>query len=112
MFIDTETKKENADRCRENLLDEAAKLLLKAADLIEDRGLPSCGLDHLGRGCVIVTLGELNGRLPCAVVDDAIQRLHKAGVECIPQWSDQAGAEGRAAEVVAKLRSVALGGER
>jgi hypothetical protein len=103
--------KEERDGCgfRESLhegLDEVSKLMLKTADLIERRGLPGCAIED-GKGCVIVSFAEVGGDFGQSEQMNA--RMHKH-VGRLTDWSDKAGREGRAHEVVAKLRAVALGG--
>jgi hypothetical protein len=95
-------------------LDEASKLLLRTADLIEDRGLACTAFDDEGRGCVIVTMCSLPGA-PMKLVEEALDRVRRyirtqarSGCYGIPSWSDKAAREGRAAEVISALRAVAF----
>lgn len=82
-------------------------VLLKTASIIEERGLPASAADGQGRYCVLFTMTELEGL--SFSVHEAVRQLCESGIESIPEWSDKAGREGRGAEVVAKLRAVALG---
>jgi hypothetical protein len=87
-------------------LDVASKLLLNAADYIEELGL-SCsgeGIDEDGSVCTLVAIGS------CATdiqdIDLALERLrpHVPSGEIV-RWSDNSPKH----EVLAKLRAVALG---
>jgi hypothetical protein len=107
MFVKIEERDGCGYRERVQPLDEASKLMLKTADLIEKRGLPDCAIDKQGRGCVIVTMGEVGGGHEHS--QEAIDRLNRSGIKDVAYWSDSAGGAGRFMEVVAKLRAVALG---
>ena len=110
MFVEKTERpqgEEQPSRERVQPLDDVSKLLLKAADVIERRGLPDCAFNHKGQSCVIVTCGEIAQDF--GLTERATERLQKH-VGYVPDWSDKAGREGRGAEVVAKLRAVALGG--
>lgn len=93
-------------------LDDASKLLLKAAALIESKGLCKGQYTERDRYCVFGALDASAGFFPgdgvfasCSALDEAILRFGDA-VGSIAGWNDDHTKE----EVVAKLRSVALGG--
>ncbi len=93
-------------------LDAASNLLLKAAALIEAEGLSIDGMcDDLGRRCVIGALTALDGKCSLAW-QEACNRMNEAVTghknDCMGPWSDSMAQQGRAAEVVAKVRAVAL----
>lgn len=96
-------------------LDKASRLLLHAASRIEERG--HCqngnGLDEQGRMCVMVALGGSPQR-DWSVIKEAELRLENAlpahvpgsrSLRKIARWSDGTPT----ADVIAKLRAVALG---
>lgn len=100
-------------------LDAASRLLLKAADCIEERGLAkNCQQDAKGRLCAYGALMLANGGTPegfndgrdRAAIREASERLTKAvGCKYGPaSWNN--APERTKAEVVAKMRAVALGG--
>lgn len=97
-------------------LDEASQILLKAADFIERNGL-SCGggTDMRGRECVAVVINNVSKGRPAHWqaanrMEAALDFQFDEGMHLRPlaQWSDAQGRAGRTAEVVAKLREVAL----
>jgi len=100
MFVEEKAKGEVKE------LDAVSKLLLRAAALIEERGLPDREKDEAGRACVILTISEL-GDIP-KDIHDALMKLQLSLGITIATWSDRAGAEGRAHEVISKLRAVAF----
>lgn len=111
MFLETEKRPQGEQPFRENThegLDTASKLLLRAAALIEERGLcQGVGTDGSGRLCMLAALGAVEGCGSWAV-HEATGRMHKAvGWPCY-LWNDVPGRTKE--EVVAKLRAVALGG--
>ena len=88
-------------------LDEASKVLLKAADLIEEFGHCQSGSFHGrdGSSCVLGALSSVT--LFSDLYEQAVHRLQGAlGRRYISDWSDNTPT----AEVLAKLRSVSLGG--
>ena len=105
MFTTEKAPGELHEQPHRELLPEE-KLLLKAADYITEHGLSSSGkgYDMDGRVCVIVALGICGLDYPS--IDGAIERLRRHVPLGIADWSDN----NPAAEVVAKLRAVALGG--
>lgn len=93
------------------VLDEPARLLLGMADAIEKHGL-SCGgmVDREGRLCLVKHASKLSGQGRSYFT--ALTRFGESLGDFnggIGLWSDSMGRTGRSAEVVAKLRSVALG---
>ena len=89
-------------------LDEASKVLLRAADLIEDRGWCQRALeDDMGRYCAIGAILQVPGTTDERSV--AATRLMKSICERdVAVWNNAPGRTKE--EVVAKLRAVALGG--
>lgn len=97
-------------------MDEAAKLLLKAAAVIEENGHAQNDYEVHGRFCAVGAICKAAGsvyegrRTPEATA--GIQRLReaveRAGLAGILDWNDYPGRTKD--EVVAKLRAVALGG--
>lgn len=116
MFVEHKETGEIAE-APAKVLDDAAKILLKSADFIESHGL-SCGggMDAVGRECVAVVIHTCGiGSDACWQAADRIEAAlgdvpfdPYVDTRRLAQWSDSMGAEGRAAEVVAKLREVAL----
>ena len=104
-------------------LDEASRLLLKAAALLEEHGWCQHERSNAGRHCVLGALDEAAGgdrnwghkdeRAPWW---GAVQRLvsavgatHPIGINwAAANWNNQPGRTKE--EVIAKLRAVALGG--
>lgn len=86
-------------------LDDASKILLKAAALIEESGWCQNAMFDKGRMCALGAIGTA-GRYQQSAYDarDRLQSALHAGVGA---WND---VDGRTKdEVVAKLRAVALG---
>ena len=129
MFLPDKAPGEVALPSRENLLDEAAKLLLKAAAILEDEGF--CKLvryNEHGEHCVLGALDKAAGYSMWGAdwttdegksqpFRDAVSRLAASigrsgwdNYRTAALWNN--ASERTKAEVVAKLRSVALGGER
>ncbi len=103
-------------------LDEASKLLLKAADLIEKRGLAKdTEEDDRGRLCAIGALVTAMGKIPLAlgreggwddrgdpIFQSALRRMEASVGNVVACWNN---APARTAEeVVSTMRRVALGG--
>ena len=88
-------------------LDEASKVLLRAAEYIATRGhCRGAFYGPQGQACVLGAMSMMVG-LGQSAYDDATDRLEEAlGGQWIADWSDATPT----AEVLAKLRSVALGG--
>lgn len=96
-------------------LDDASRLLLKAAELIEERGwCQRQQEDAKGRLCILGALHYAEGGSPMtpfgAVAYNARNRLMDVlGIWMLGRdWNDKPGRT--AAEVIAKLRAVALSG--
>ncbi len=101
MFVET---KEHGE-VQAPALDESGKLLLKAADLIEQRGWTQGEMDSPKGVCVLGALGWGRGHNPARTV--AIIRFQEAIGGCsVMLWNDENGRT--QSEVVAKLREVAL----
>ena len=94
------------------VLDDASRLLLRAAALIEERGWCQGAYFSGERLCAMGALhmasGGRIGDAFTAVGSVAIERLWKKLPTVIPDWNDRPGRTKE--EVVAKLRAVALGG--
>lgn len=111
MFLPDKSPGEVALPSRENLLDDAAMLLLAGAAYIEQHGW--CGNEGPTNGfCASNALVYANAKERDETFREASRRLWSSlggyGHCSIWAWND---APGRTqAEVVAKLRSVALGG--
>lgn len=107
MFVEEKTQGEVV---RE--LDDAAKILLKAADLIEQRGHCKNAYQSMdGRLCALGAIRVASGfdanSLSCySVVNTPAMRVALAVDDSVHFWNDEP--ERTAAEVVATLRSVAL----
>lgn len=93
-------------------LDEASKLLLKAADLIERRGwCQNHYASQDGRLCYLGALKTVLGvpldGVSHPLIGEAGLRMSKAvGRPCVWQWNDDTGRTQE--EVVSKMRAVAL----
>ena len=95
-------------------LGDVSRLLLKAADLIEEHGwCQVSAVDERGRICMLQAMGRAevelfgpDGSRSVSLVSD--EKIADAVGWPIYRWNDAAGRTQE--EVVAKLRAVALGG--
>ena len=114
MFLETE-KRPAGEPSRENdlsPLDEASKLLLKAADLIEERGwCQNTYTSPKGRLCILGALKTAQGVEFVGESNPTVLQASKRFGAVVGgrtyQWNDVPGRTKE--EVVAKLRAVALG---
>jgi hypothetical protein len=112
MFIAPEKREVFPNReSSQEALDETGKLFLKAAALIEDRGLArGVAQDSRGRLCIVGALNLAHGGeahdSSCPL--RTFERFQDATGQMLRTWNDQRGRTKE--EVVAKLRAVALGG--
>src|SRR5437867_3333049 len=95
-------------------LDDASKLLLAAAAIIERQGWCQCFIGTFGgQLCIEGALNVARGREPIAMLEgnevtlEALLRVNKAVGASAFHWNDTPGRTKD--EVVAKLRAVALG---
>lgn len=86
------------------------EVLLKAADYIEQHGLPGSEMGGTDNDCLCVAFSCLyvsNERLARAACDLISARISTD--ESVAEWSDRMADEGRDAEVVATMREAARG---
>jgi hypothetical protein len=109
MFVEEKTQGEPA-----KVLDDASKLLLKAADLLEERGWCQKKAYKDGKACLVGAIhiahlgGVPNSLNPWEPQSQAAHdRVRDALGRAPAFWNDDAGRT--QAEVVSKLRAVALG---
>lgn len=113
MYIETEARPQGEVK----ELDDASKLLLKAAAVIEDRGWCQWSYESLdGRVCLLGALKVAAGGSPNDDEDeDSVVGIAKramagaVGKVFVHSWNDHPNRTKE--EVVAKLRAVALGGQ-
>jgi hypothetical protein len=104
MFIEEKAKGEVKE------LDAISILLLRTANVIEERGLSDGPFDAEGGACVIMSMRCLPEATE-AMTEMALARIRKhlePGYWGIPSWSDKAAREGRVAEVISTMRVVAF----
>lgn len=105
MFIEPEKREAWTTRENTHTLDEASKLLLKAAALIEERGWCQGSMLSPSGYCALGAIGVAGDYRDIAY---KARDKFSAVVGSVATWNDWPGRTKE--EVIAKLRSVAIGG--